>query len=323
MLVVDASAVAGWLLPDEGGTDPAALLAGEEPIAAPWLLWAELRNILVVNERRGRIPAGIVEQAVEAVEGLGIALDTAPSGPGVLALARRHGLTVYDALSLELRAARAGAARDARRRAAARGGGGGGRGGLTRRPRRGAAGARGAGPAGRMARTRRRPASSSRVKAKSVRSAVSSRRPGIRSGRARPRKAVRPRPASVASIERRRPRGAGMGLGEGVAERPVALDEGVEERGEVAVAAPGADDLKGHGPAAAPRSSPRSRPPLPRRHRLLAGAGGEEAAERGELGLARLGLGAQELEPALDHRREARVAARLDQPRGRSPPAAR
>jgi predicted nucleic acid-binding protein len=102
MLVVDASAVAGWLLPDEGGMDPAALLAGEERIAAPWLLWAEIRNILVVNERRGRLPAGIVEQALEAVEGLGIALDTTPSGPGVLDLARRHGLTVYDALYLEL-----------------------------------------------------------------------------------------------------------------------------------------------------------------------------------------------------------------------------
>jgi predicted nucleic acid-binding protein len=102
MLVVDASAVAGWLLPDEGGADPATLLAVEERIAAPWLLWAELRNILVVNERRGRIPAGIVELAVEAVEGLGIALDTTPSGPGVLDLARRHGLTIYDALYLEL-----------------------------------------------------------------------------------------------------------------------------------------------------------------------------------------------------------------------------
>ena len=56
----------------------------------------------MVNERRGRIPPGIAELAVEAVEGLGIALDTAPSGPGVLDLARRHRLTVYDALSLEL-----------------------------------------------------------------------------------------------------------------------------------------------------------------------------------------------------------------------------
>lgn len=102
MLVVDASAVAGWLLPDEGGTDPAALLSGGEDVAAPWLFWAEIRNILVVAERRGRLPAGVAEQALSAVEDLGIALDTSPSGPAVIDLARRHGLTVHDALYLEL-----------------------------------------------------------------------------------------------------------------------------------------------------------------------------------------------------------------------------
>jgi len=39
---------------------------------------------------------------IEAVEGLGIVLDTAPSNAGVLALARKHGLTGYDALYLDL-----------------------------------------------------------------------------------------------------------------------------------------------------------------------------------------------------------------------------
>lgn len=121
MLVVDASAVAGWLLPDEDAADPASLLGPEERVAAPWLLWAELRNILVVSERRGRLPAGFVEQVVAAVEDLGIALDTAPSGPGVIDLARRHGLTVYDALYLELALRERGrlATRDAHLRRAA------------------------------------------------------------------------------------------------------------------------------------------------------------------------------------------------------------
>lgn len=101
-LVVDASAVAGWLLPDEAGQDLPALLAAHAEFCAPWLLWAEFRNILIVNERRGRLPPGMADQLIEAVEGLGIALDTAPSPAGVLALARRHGLTVYDALYLDL-----------------------------------------------------------------------------------------------------------------------------------------------------------------------------------------------------------------------------
>ncbi|ABA81580.1 PIN domain-containing protein [Rhodobacter sphaeroides] len=101
-LVVDASAVAGWLLPDENGPDLAALVATHADFLAPWLLWAELRNILIVTERRGRLPQGLADQLIEAVEGLGILLDTAPSNAGVLSLARRHGLTVYDALYLDL-----------------------------------------------------------------------------------------------------------------------------------------------------------------------------------------------------------------------------
>lgn len=102
MLVIDASALVGWLMPDESGIDLAVLAAEHEDIMAPWLLWAELRNILVVSERRGRIPLGVAEQITDAVDAFGIALDTAPAGSVVLELARRHRLTVYDALYLEL-----------------------------------------------------------------------------------------------------------------------------------------------------------------------------------------------------------------------------
>lgn len=77
-------------------------MATHADFLAPWLLWAELRNILIVTERRGRLPQGLADQLIEAVEGLGILLDTAPSNAGVLSLARRHGLTVYDALYLDL-----------------------------------------------------------------------------------------------------------------------------------------------------------------------------------------------------------------------------
>lgn len=109
MLVLVASALVAAAMPDERGIDLPGLAARHEDIAAPWLLWAELRNILVVNERRGRIPAGSAEQIADAVDGLGIVLDTAPAGAVVLDLARRHRLTVYDALYLEL-ALRQGAA---------------------------------------------------------------------------------------------------------------------------------------------------------------------------------------------------------------------
>ena len=102
MLVIDASALVASVMPDEIGIDLPVLVAEHEDIVAPWLLWAELRNILIVSERRGRIPVGSVEQITDAIDALGIVLDTTPAGAVVLDLARRHRLTVYDALYLEL-----------------------------------------------------------------------------------------------------------------------------------------------------------------------------------------------------------------------------
>lgn len=99
-LVVDASLIASLLLPDEEGVESQVLETAD--LTAPWLLWAELRNILIVNERRGRLASGLAEQMLDAVNALGIALDTRPSDAAVLGLARRHRLTVYDALYLEL-----------------------------------------------------------------------------------------------------------------------------------------------------------------------------------------------------------------------------
>lgn len=102
MLVLDASALIGWVMPDEKGLDLEVALGRHADLTAPSLLWVELRNILIVSERRGRLPAGMAEQILETVEALGIVLDQAPSGAVVMDLARRHGLSAYDALYLEL-----------------------------------------------------------------------------------------------------------------------------------------------------------------------------------------------------------------------------
>lgn len=100
-LVVDASALIGWAMPDESGLDLGPALVSQDAVLAPWLLWVELRNILLVSERRGRLPAGMVEQLLGTFDALAITLDTAPEGAVVIDLARRHGLTAYDALYLE------------------------------------------------------------------------------------------------------------------------------------------------------------------------------------------------------------------------------
>jgi len=100
-LVVDASALIGWAMPDESGLDLDRALVSHDELLAPWLLWVELRNILLVSERRGRLPAGMTEQLAGTFDALAITLDTSPDGAVVIDLARRHGLTAYDALYLE------------------------------------------------------------------------------------------------------------------------------------------------------------------------------------------------------------------------------
>ncbi len=100
-LIIDASALIAWVMPDETGLDLDRALALHGDLIAPWLLWAELRNILLVSERRSRLSAGMAEQIIEPLDGLGILLDTSPSSQVVMELSRRHGLTAYDALYLE------------------------------------------------------------------------------------------------------------------------------------------------------------------------------------------------------------------------------
>lgn len=121
MLVLDASAIIGWIMPDEVGLDLDPLIAGGEALLAPWPLWVELRNILIVSERRGRLPAGMGDQIADSVDALQISLDGAASSAVVMDLARRHGLTAYDALYLEtaLRHGAALATLDGKLRAAA------------------------------------------------------------------------------------------------------------------------------------------------------------------------------------------------------------
>jgi predicted nucleic acid-binding protein len=100
-LVVDASAVAALLLPDEADPPVFGDLS-HMGLDAPWLFWAELRNILIVSERRSRLPAGSAERLLGAADGLRIRLHADPSEAAVLRLAWVHGLSVYDALYLDL-----------------------------------------------------------------------------------------------------------------------------------------------------------------------------------------------------------------------------
>ena len=102
--VVDASVVGSWLLPDEHHPEAVAALdrLKDDEAFAPSLLWFELRNLLLANERRQRITPTQTAAALNLVQELPLWLDRETDSDTTLQLARAHGLTVYDAVYLEL-----------------------------------------------------------------------------------------------------------------------------------------------------------------------------------------------------------------------------
>ncbi len=68
----------------------------------PSLWWFEVRNILVVNERRKRITESGTNSFLRELDRLRIRVDREPEENAVLRLARTHLLSVNDASYLEL-----------------------------------------------------------------------------------------------------------------------------------------------------------------------------------------------------------------------------
>lgn len=102
--VLDVSVTAAWAFSDESNPDAdfaLGLLASEQAITTP-LWWFEIRNVLIVNERRRRLTEAKTTLFLQKLARLPIALEPLPDGQGVLSVARQHNLTVYDAAYLEL-----------------------------------------------------------------------------------------------------------------------------------------------------------------------------------------------------------------------------
>ena len=111
--VPDISTAIAWALNESDRVaDEARERPGDDQAFVPALWWFELRNALVINERRGRITEQqsgrfppLPSPACGGGLGRGrlpIIVDTTMDENGVLSLARRHRLTVYDAAYLEL-----------------------------------------------------------------------------------------------------------------------------------------------------------------------------------------------------------------------------
>jgi len=102
--VLDASTTACWAFQDEDHPDAAQafLRMRAEEARVPCLWWFEVRNILVVNERRGRIAESDTAAFLLNLSRLRIRVDRVPDESAVLRLARTHRISVYDAAYLEL-----------------------------------------------------------------------------------------------------------------------------------------------------------------------------------------------------------------------------
>ena len=98
-LVLDASCAAAAILPDENGAyaDAALAVAAAGDATVPDLFWHELANLLLMAERRRRLPEGRAQTEWDAIHDLPIETRVGPRGRSVLAFAREHALSAYDA----------------------------------------------------------------------------------------------------------------------------------------------------------------------------------------------------------------------------------
>jgi len=103
-IVLDNSVVLAWCMADESNpTAEAAMQAvTEHGGVVPVLWWYEIRNALVVNERRGRLTSADTHATLTDLRKLGFEIDHDHDEGLVLELARRHELSVYDAAYLEV-----------------------------------------------------------------------------------------------------------------------------------------------------------------------------------------------------------------------------
>lgn len=102
--VLDASVSAVWALADE--SSPIADMAEErlksEVALVPRLWWYEVRNLLVVSERRQRLTAADTAIFLNLLSAYPIQIESTEDEQSILRMARQHQLSFYDAAYLAL-----------------------------------------------------------------------------------------------------------------------------------------------------------------------------------------------------------------------------
>jgi predicted nucleic acid-binding protein len=100
--VLDASVAAVWALADESSSvaDIAANhLKGENALVPP-LWWYEVRNLLVINERRQRMTVEDSEHYLELLSSYPIQIDSVEDEQTIFRCSRQYRLSFYDAAYL-------------------------------------------------------------------------------------------------------------------------------------------------------------------------------------------------------------------------------
>jgi predicted nucleic acid-binding protein len=105
--VLDASVTLSWLFRDETSAYTTAVLdrLGQEQVYVPGVWALEVANGLLIGERRGRLAAHDVTEAIRLVLELPLTMIDCPRSvalTSVHAVARSHGLSSYDAAYLHL-----------------------------------------------------------------------------------------------------------------------------------------------------------------------------------------------------------------------------
>jgi predicted nucleic acid-binding protein len=103
-LVVDASVAAKWLLPEPGSDAASALLEGDDvELHAPELWTAELTNVLCKHCRRGELTPAEAAAGVQQMLDMPVTHhEHEPLAAAALVTALTHGISVYDALYVDL-----------------------------------------------------------------------------------------------------------------------------------------------------------------------------------------------------------------------------
>jgi len=110
--VVDASTALAWCFPDESSDYADGVLRALEgrTILVPALWNLEIANAILVGERRNRLRQAEIRQFAALLEGLSLLQDRQSVGEhlsNVLPLARKYGLSAYDAAYWNSRSAAA------------------------------------------------------------------------------------------------------------------------------------------------------------------------------------------------------------------------